>query len=619
MFAVFHHFTGEPVLEYSKNPVNAYKNNWLKLIYILTISFITIYGCLFSYTYITDLLNFEKTKLRSYREKELLRISHELDDDVRIGEVTLNNIRDYFNQYRLSPHTFTLKQLQIFMSHAMSMNQSQFNCYFALEPKISHELINKDAYIMTVKKNIRQMGTAKYGRGENRIVEFWFDPMYQKSKSEVWYHAAKRSRGFEISPVYFDSSYMKEWMFTIGIGIYENNKFEGMLGLDVLADTYFQRVETSHLNNTGGLFVVSNRSHKILTKITSISENIPIQVSVRNKTVLPERLKVLLDGGRREIEYSGRDGGTYIMNSRPLSNLPWTLISYQNKSRAYASSYRKAVLIACFSFLLIASSISIITFLLMKLGTMLGELVAAREKAEQRAIEIKNMQEKLIASERLAILGEFAGSVAHEIRNPLGVISGSAYYLKKRLKDDETSVAKAVLISKQVDRTVDIIDSILKLTHMEAPDLKEQNLINIIDTGIAASKLPETVKVSWKPVKEHILINADRQQLLIAVKNIVKNAAQAMNNNGALTISLEEIEVNGEPWFVIHFVDTGPGIDEENLEKIFNPLFTTKTYGIGFGLSIVKMIIERHGGIITASAPSERGADFIIRLPAKIL
>ena len=238
------------------------------------------------------------------------------------------------------------------------------------------------------------------------------------------------------------------------------------------------------------------------------------------------------------------------------------------------------------------------------------------ELVDERTRELRLTQAKLIASERLAILGQFAGGIAHEIRNPLGVIAASAYYLKRRLETDDEKVSDQLdQIKRQVESCADIIESILKLTRMETPKLAPLGLIDVLMMTVDQVDTMTGIEIDWCLPEDRLLVWADRTQLMLAFKNIVGNAGQAMQNGGTLTIGARIVTIEESPWAEIRFSDTGPGIAPENTEQIFLPLFTTKAKGIGFGLAIVKLIVERHGGIIFNESEPGDGATFVIRLP----
>ena len=227
--------------------------------------------------------------------------------------------------------------------------------------------------------------------------------------------------------------------------------------------------------------------------------------------------------------------------------------------------------------------------------------------------ELKDAQEELIRSERLATLGRFSGSISHELRNPLGTIDASIYYLKTRLGDADEKVKENIeRIKSSVDSSTAIIDSLLNLIRMKEPQLDRLDLVAITDDAIITSRVPAAVNVIRDFPEQEVLVNADREQLRMTFKNITKNAVEAMDGVGTLRIT---IRTTAEGHAEVSFADTGPGIAPENLERVFQPLFSTKAKGIGFGLSIVRMIIDRHGGTIEARSELGEGAVFTVKLP----
>jgi len=235
-------------------------------------------------------------------------------------------------------------------------------------------------------------------------------------------------------------------------------------------------------------------------------------------------------------------------------------------------------------------------------------LLAIEDITERRQI-----QERLLASERLATLGQFSGNISHELRNPLSVIDSSVYYLNTRLKNtDEKTQQHLDRIKSSVVSSTAIIESLLNLTRMEKPRLGRLNLITITADTIAASNVPSAVSIVNKFPEEEVAINADGEQLRMAFKNVIKNAVEAMDGKGTLTVTAH-ITADGKA--ELSFTDTGSGIAAENLERVFQPLFSTKARGIGFGLSIAKTIINKHGGTIEAKTEPGKGANIIIKFP----
>jgi two-component system sensor kinase FixL len=245
------------------------------------------------------------------------------------------------------------------------------------------------------------------------------------------------------------------------------------------------------------------------------------------------------------------------------------------------------------------------------------ELTRYREHLEElvaeRTGELKDAQEGLLRSERLATLGQFSGSISHELRNPLGVIDSSVYYLRTRLKDaDEKVLQHLARIKSSVSNSTAIIESLLNLTRMKEPQLNNLNLADIIPDAVSTAKVPAKVKIIQNFPMQELMVKADHEQLRMTFKNIIRNAVEAMDGEGVLTIAMRATDDNQAE---LSFEDTGPGIAPENLENVFQPLFSTKATGIGFGLSICKMIIDKHGGTITASSEPGKGTVFIAKLP----
>lgn len=227
--------------------------------------------------------------------------------------------------------------------------------------------------------------------------------------------------------------------------------------------------------------------------------------------------------------------------------------------------------------------------------------------------ERKQMQERLLAAERLATMGQLSGNISHELRNPLGVIDSSAFYLKTRLKDADAKVQEHLdRIRSSVRNATAVIQSLVDLTRMKQPQLERVDIREVAADAVASFKVPAEVSVTQDYPEGVVLVSGDREQLRMAFQNIVKNALQAMEGGGKLTSTiLSTADGQAE----VSFADTGPGIAPENLEKVFQPLFSTRATGMGFGLSLTRMIIERHGGTIKVQSPPGRGVVFVVRLP----
>ncbi len=234
---------------------------------------------------------------------------------------------------------------------------------------------------------------------------------------------------------------------------------------------------------------------------------------------------------------------------------------------------------------------------------------------EARTRELKRAQEELLVKERLAVLGHFAGSVAHEIRNPLAVIDSSIYLLKRILDRTDGSVGRHLgRIGANVRKCAAIVQSLLNLSRMEKPETRPTDLTDFLAKVLGEDWIPKTVDVRFDGPEEPVRVDIDAEQIRMALKNILNNAIQAMDGPGMLTIT---VRPSGPGKVDISVTDTGPGIAAEHLDKVFEPLFSTKTHGIGFGLSITRMIVDNHGGTLRAESPPDGGARFVMTFPTK--
>lgn len=244
------------------------------------------------------------------------------------------------------------------------------------------------------------------------------------------------------------------------------------------------------------------------------------------------------------------------------------------------------------------------------------------EMVEERTKELLEAQEQLIRKEKLAILGQLAGGVAHELRNPLGVISNAVYYLKTILPDaDETTKEYLEMISSEVRNSEKMVSDLLDLSRTRLPVREEITVSDLVGQALEKRPPPEKVKVTTKIASDLPPVFVDPRQIGQVLVNLVTNAYQAMPEGGRLTISTQA--ENRQVYLSIS--DTGCGIPEENMERLFEPLFTTKARGIGLGLAVSKNLVEANGGSIEVESPSTslrtgeegKGSTFTVILPTK--
>jgi PAS domain S-box-containing protein len=226
--------------------------------------------------------------------------------------------------------------------------------------------------------------------------------------------------------------------------------------------------------------------------------------------------------------------------------------------------------------------------------------------------QLKNMQEKLVNAERLASIGELAGMVGHDLRNPLTGITNAAYYLRKRsasiMNDKEREMLKT--IERCVERSNNIINELLEYSKEIRLDLVETNPKSLMEDALSQIVVPASVEIADQTQVQPML-KIDKEKMARVFINIIKNAFDAMPNGGRLIIKSEIAENN----VVFSFKDTGTGMTKEVMSKIWTPLFTTKAAGMGFGLSICKRVVEAHGGKISAESTVGKGTTFTLIIP----
>jgi len=238
------------------------------------------------------------------------------------------------------------------------------------------------------------------------------------------------------------------------------------------------------------------------------------------------------------------------------------------------------------------------------------------EMVEEHTEELREAQDKLIRKEKLAVLGQLAGGVAHELRDPLGVISNAVYYLQMTLPDAaETANKHLEIISSQVQKSAKIISDLLGLglCHNGSTPKEEIALSELLDRILARHYPPEKVEVTTKIASDLPSIFVDRAQIEQVLGNLIINAYQAMPGGGTLTVKAQAKNDKVH----LSVTDTGCGIPGKNMKKLFEPLFTTKSRGIGLGLSVAKNLIELNEGEIVVESKDGKGCTFTVTLPTK--
>lgn len=243
-----------------------------------------------------------------------------------------------------------------------------------------------------------------------------------------------------------------------------------------------------------------------------------------------------------------------------------------------------------------------------------AEAALLESKVEKRTRELKESQEQLIRTQRLAAIGELASMVGHDLRNPLTGIAVAAYYLKTKLGLKATVKTREMLelIEKEIKYSNKIVSDLLDYSTEMQLEITETTPKIIINEALSSVRIPRNVHLV-NSAKNSPRIRIDVDMMKRVFVNIVKNAVDSMPEGGKLAISSRLIGDHLE----IAVTDSGSGMSKSVLKKIWTPLFTTKAKGMGLGLPICKRVVEAHEGRICAESIVGKGTIFTVNLPIK--
>jgi signal transduction histidine kinase len=236
------------------------------------------------------------------------------------------------------------------------------------------------------------------------------------------------------------------------------------------------------------------------------------------------------------------------------------------------------------------------------------------KKLQSQSERIIAIEEQLRRSERLSTLGEMAAVLAHEIRNPLGSIRGTAEILRDDYRPGDPKHEFIEIQIKETERLNHVVEDFLRMARQQPMELRDCSIreeLETIVTLVAKDAQDRGISLRLEADKEVSAFRGDGEKLRQAFLNIVINALQATPSGGSVIINLNKAESG----FVISFHDNGSGIDPEDLQRIFEPFYTTKPDGTGLGLAVTRKIIEGHGGRLDIESEADRGTTVMVLLP----
>jgi len=253
----------------------------------------------------------------------------------------------------------------------------------------------------------------------------------------------------------------------------------------------------------------------------------------------------------------------------------------------------------------------------------ISHFIALRDditQEKEKDIHLRQIQKQVMASEKLAAVGQLVAGVSHEVLNPVNIISVHNQLLQRKNKDNPDLQKFCSSLSHEIARIQKIISSLLAFSRMNSVKFEQgdfigdvENLLNLVEEEYKLDKI-EFVR-QW--CDETFTISYDKDKMRQVYLNLIHNAKYAMPSGGTITVGCKPIVIDGNKFLELIFSDTGVGISDEVQSKIFDPFFTTKPEGMGtgMGLSVIHGIIEEHGGNISVASEEGKGTTFTIRLP----
>jgi signal transduction histidine kinase/putative methionine-R-sulfoxide reductase with GAF domain len=237
------------------------------------------------------------------------------------------------------------------------------------------------------------------------------------------------------------------------------------------------------------------------------------------------------------------------------------------------------------------------------------------EKIQKTTADLRKTEAQLIRSDKLAALGQLAAGIAHEIRNPLTSINILIHSMTENLPSGDSHKEDLEVIEEEINRINEIVDQFLRFAKPAPPLLEKADVLSVFEETLQLLR-PQIEKqriVVRKVFQALPIIQMDREQMKQAILNLLLNAIQAMPGGGQLTLKAKNSE--DDQWIHLSIQDSGIGIPGEDLNKLFDPFFSTKEGGIGLGLSIAHRIIDQHHGKIEVESAPGKGTLFTIWLP----
>ena len=315
------------------------------------------------------------------------------------------------------------------------------------------------------------------------------------------------------------------------------------------------------------------------------------------------------------------DGKWQIGTVRALADYPAAVAVNRSADQVLAEWFNQILWLGAFA-IIAAIAIAIMIYLIARQFKTHADLAAMRaERMEAEKIESERArlaaETELLKAERLSVLGQLTATVAHELRNPLSAIRNTLFTVKELAANAGLKLDRPIArMERSIERCDRIISDLLEFTRNRELNRGDLTFDRWLSDVLAEQSLTAPIQLAAELGAGDAVVPADADRMRRVVINLVENAAQALADTAPAVekrISVRTSIAGGELLLTIE--DTGPGITPENLGRIFEPLFSTKSFGTGLGLPTVKQIVNQHGGTIAVDSEVGRGTCVTVRLP----
>lgn len=596
-----------------------------------------------------------------------------LNDEIYQTTQSLRLLQSAFIVSQKDPSQKLIDLFSHLTAKILTPREIQYNAYFALEPELAQRMFKKKGYIITTHRNASYYGKPEFYQESTFQRRVYTNPSYQKDLSEVWYHVAKKSKDIQFTGIYYDKSYMEKWLITGAIGLYDGDKFKGMIGVDLLIDEMNRKLnellkQYPHIGvllfDENSQMILSPNDQKLEDFISKQSQYSALKFNDEDSKT---RFRSMLNQPNSQVQlFSAPSNSLYLASKSLVAGTKWRVVIYQPLTGAL-KGVQDSVSVAI---LLLLATLVVIAFAwnqlkkgvllpIQELQGTLKETVQSSWHNERKNIifplekglryqELKSLvqlvrilikinvrnQEKsfrklevarlqAVHSSKMAGLGQMASGIAHEINNPLSIIVGRLPYLKKEIDRDNKQHEKADEIINGIERIAFRIAKIIRslrsfsreasndpFEEIRVSDLIEETL-DLCEQQMSYNNISIRVKI-FPPTLTLECQGVPISQVLI---NLLSNASDAILSLKEKWVEIEVRLIN-ESIVQFRIQDSGTGLPEEVASHIMEPFFTTKQVGagVGLGLSISKGIVESHRGRLYLDR-NEPNTTFVMEIP----